>query len=69
MASVGEAHSCFLAQSSVTKLDIRAVLRASGETGRIENENVDAGIDDEAIEAQQPHVVDMPRIELGVMHV
>ena len=53
--------AALLAQSSVTKLDIRAFLRASGETGRIENEIVDAGIDDEAIEAQQPHVVTVGR--------
>ena len=68
MARVGEAHSCHPAQSPETKLPLIPV----------ENEIVDAGIDDEAIEVQRPNVVvigrgqtmlrlDMPSIKLGVM--
>ena len=64
MASAGEVHSCLAAQSPETKLQIMP----------IENEIVDAGIGDTAIEVQRPKVVavgrgplDMPSIELGVM--
>ena len=46
MANVGKAHSCPLAQSPVTKLQIMP----------IESETVDAGIDDAAIEVQRPNV-------------
>ena len=51
MASVGKAYSCPPAQSPETKLQIMLV----------ENETVDAGIDDEAIEAQRPNVVAVGR--------
>ena len=51
MASVGKAHSCPLAQSPETKLQIMP----------IEKEIVDAGIDAEAIEVQRPCVVAVGR--------
>ena len=59
MASVGKAHSCPPVQSPETKLPIRRISCSSGdmECTPIENELVDAGIDDEAIEVQQPHVI------------
>ena len=47
MASVGKAHSCPLAQSPETQLQIM----------HIESENVDASIDDGAIDVQRPNVV------------
>ena len=47
MASVGKAHSCLLAQSPETPLQIMP----------IEDEIVDEGIDDEAVEVQRPNVV------------
>ena len=47
MASVSKAHSCSLAQSPETKLQIMP----------IEGEIVDEGIDDEAVEVQRPNVV------------
>ena len=55
MASVGTDHSCPPAQSPVTQLQIRRELYSSGEMEcmLIENEIVDAGSDDEAIEVQQ----------------
>ena len=55
MASVGKVRSCFLAQSSAKKLQIRPMSRARGEMKCMPNENeiVDGGIDDEAIEAQR----------------
>ena len=60
MASVGEAHSCPPAQSPETKLQIMP----------IENEIVDASIEDEAIEVQRPNVVVIGRgpTELEVEH-
>ena len=47
MASVGKAHSCLPAQSPETKLQIMPV----------EEEIVDEGNDDEAVEVQRPNVV------------
>ena len=51
MASVGTAHSCPHAQSPATKLQIIP----------FEYEIVDAGMGDDAIEVQQPHVVAVGR--------
>ena len=50
MASVGKAHSFPPAQSTETKWQLRQELCSSGGMIPIENEIVDAGIDDEAIE-------------------
>ena len=47
MASVGKAHSCLPARSPETKPQLMPV----------EDEIVDAGTDDEAIEVQRPNVV------------
>ena len=72
MASVGKAHSCPPAQTPETKLQISWEPCSFGEMEwvLIENENVDAGIDDEAIGAQQPRVVAVGRglIKLEVEH-
>ena len=51
MASVGKTHSCPPAKSPETKLQIMP----------FENETVDAGNDDEAIEVQRPNVVAVGR--------
>ena len=51
MTSVDKARSCLRAQSPETKLQIMP----------IENETVDAGIDDEAIVVQRPNVVPVGR--------
>ena len=47
MANVGKAHSCHLAQSPETELQIMP----------IENEIVDEFIDDAAVDVQRPNVV------------
>ena len=47
--------------STETKLQIRHDPRSSGEIMPIENENVGAGIDNEAIEFQRPYVVAVGR--------
>ena len=69
MAS-GTAHSCPLAKSPETKLQIRQEPCSSGEMMPVENETVDAGFDDEATEAQRPNVVAVGRgpTKLGIQH-
>ena len=61
MASVGKSHSCPLAQTPETKLQIRHEPCSSGELTPIENEIVDACIDHETIELQRPHIVAVGR--------
>ena len=57
MASVRGAYSWPPAHLPETKLQLRRVSCSSGGTMPINNEIVDTGIDDEAIEAEQHHVV------------
>ena len=63
MAGVGKAHSCPLALSPETQLQIRRVSCSYSEMEcmPVENEIVDAGVDDEAIEVQQHGVVAVGR--------